>query len=554
MLVTPGTPAEAAGMRSGDQVISVNGQATEGWAVMLETIQREVAAGRALELEVWRDDPEGASSAMEELFVQVVAEPVTMPDYGVQLAAARMTLKAGSLGEAVSMGFGATKRFLVDVWLQLKKMLFSSEISTKNLGGIISIASSRSTRPVRASPSSSSSSRSEHQPGDPEPAPDPHPRRRPPAVPPHRGDQGVPGLGAHLRLQPGRRARDDHVAHGLRHVPGHRALVHPAALTHVRPARTGRHGAGGRDGPPDPGALFPSAIGDLVVGIALAHLAAWPATPAPWLILASLGVYHGAMALNDWADRASHAPRTDPLGRDPRGPRPLRRAGPARGRPPVGRRRRAAAGIWMGAVALLAVLYDLVGRGPVLGPLLLGLCRAGNLGAGLLSPWLVGGPEAPRLELLCGALRIPRFFISRLGRLEDEEDDGPLGDRPTRALRGVTITRLMVPVVGLAVLGPTIGGGVPSPPLALGLIVSAGLVARGATGTLRLTREGAAEGWTRQSVGRATGQCLRGLPTYTGAMAAVGAFLGPPASRARVGARRAWISGRCGAPAHLTRP
>ena len=299
-------------------------------------------------------------------------------------------------------------------------------------------------------------------------------------------------------------------------------------------------------------ALFPSAIGDLVVGIALAHLAAWPATPAPWLlILASLGVYHGAMALNDWADRAEDAlsrpERPIPSGAIPAGLALFVALVLLGGGLLWAAAAGAAAGVWMGAVAVLAVLYDLAGRGPVLGPLLLGLCRAGNLGAGLLSPWLVGEAEAPRLELLWLAALYGShvFFISRLGRLEDEEDDGPLADRPTRALRGVTITRLMVPVVGLAVLGPTIGGGVPSPPLALGLIVSAGLVARGATGTLRLTREGAAEGWTRQSVGRATGHCLRGLPTYTGAMAAVGAFLGPTCLPALAWALvGAWISGR----------
>ena len=140
VLVTPGTPAAAAGMRAGDQVVSVNGQATEGWGVMLETIQREVAAGRALQLEVWRDERAAPGDPLRELTVDLEAAPVTVPDYGVQLAAARTTLKAGSLTEAVSMGVGATKRFLVDVWLQLKKMLFSSDISTKNLGGIISIS------------------------------------------------------------------------------------------------------------------------------------------------------------------------------------------------------------------------------------------------------------------------------------------------------------------------------------------------------------------------------------------------------------------------------
>ena len=125
-------------MLAGDQVVSVNGQATDTWPVMLETIQREVAAGRTLQLEVWRDAEVGGP--MDELDVELVAAPVTIPDYGLRLDAARTVLKADGLGEALSSGFGATQRFLVDVWLQLKKMLFSDEISTRNLGGIISIS------------------------------------------------------------------------------------------------------------------------------------------------------------------------------------------------------------------------------------------------------------------------------------------------------------------------------------------------------------------------------------------------------------------------------
>lgn len=138
VIVSPGSPAEEAGMLAGDQVVSVNGQATDTWPVLLETIQREVAAGRTLQLEVWRDAEVGGP--MDELDVELVAAPVTIPDYGLRLDAARTVLKADGLGEALSSGFGATQRFLVDVWLQLKKMLFSDEISTRNLGGIISIS------------------------------------------------------------------------------------------------------------------------------------------------------------------------------------------------------------------------------------------------------------------------------------------------------------------------------------------------------------------------------------------------------------------------------
>ncbi|MDG1051339.1 MAG: UbiA family prenyltransferase [Planctomycetota bacterium] len=307
-------------------------------------------------------------------------------------------------------------------------------------------------------------------------------------------------------------------------------------------------------------ALFPSAISDLFVGIALAHLSGWPKLALPWLLIpASLGIYHGAMALNDWVDRHDDA-RTRPERPIPSGeiPAPLAlsislilligglmwatAAGPI-------------AGAWMLGVAALAVLYDLAGRGPWLGPLLLGLCRAGNLGAGLMSPWLIGAVDRPRAELLWLAVLYGThvFFISRLGRLEDDEDDAPLGDRPTRALRGVAITRLLIPVVGLAVLGVAEGTEGLSTALTLGLVLAAGLAARGAYLSLRTLQRGAQDGWTRGSVGQATGQSLRGLPTFTGAMASIGFFLGPTCPSALLWALGgAWLSGKLRARFPLT--
>src|SRR5882672_4413105 len=53
--------------------------------------------------------------------------------------------------------------------------------------------------------------------------------------------------------------------------------------------------------------LAPSAAADIAAGVVLAS-GLWPASGKPWLLmLASLCVYHGGMALNDWADRAADA-------------------------------------------------------------------------------------------------------------------------------------------------------------------------------------------------------------------------------------------------------
>lgn len=281
-------------------------------------------------------------------------------------------------------------------------------------------------------------------------------------------------------------------------------------------------------------ALAPSAIADIVVGVAVGHGGAVPALVLPWLLIpASLGVYHGAMALNDWADRHEDAKvrpeRPIPSGAIAAGLAlflgALMIAGGLLWAFAAGPR----AGIWMAAVALCAVLYDVWGRGPIRGPLLLGLCRAGNLGAGLMSPWLIGATDTPNLPLLgiAGLYGLHVMFISRLGRLEDDEDPRPLAGRPSSALRGTAWTALLVPVAGLIVLRPWSADPAVARSMYGGLAISAGLGAWSASILLGRARAGLEEGWTRGSVGAATGLCLRRLPFYTASVACIALLLGP---------------------------
>lgn len=138
--VVPGTPAARAGLRSGDEIISINGRAMAAWSEILEAIQAVTAEAGTVSILAYRGEPDPVTGKRDEVVVEVAGEPVSLPDYGFALGVARFTLQAGSLGEAVAAGTRATQRFLSDVWRQLKKMLFTDEISSKNLGGIISIS------------------------------------------------------------------------------------------------------------------------------------------------------------------------------------------------------------------------------------------------------------------------------------------------------------------------------------------------------------------------------------------------------------------------------
>ena len=260
--------------------------------------------------------------------------------------------------------------------------------------------------------------------------------------------------------------------------------------------------------------LAPSAAADVAAGLVLGAFGAWPAGAAPWLLIAaSLCVYHGGMVLNDWADRASDA-RTRPDRPIPSGaisPRAALAAGLGLELAGVALASLASprSGLWVLAIAALAVLYDLAGRGPLRGPLLLGACRALNLGLGVYFPGLLA--SEPRVALPaggwipCALYGVYVLSASRLARLEDEDDPRPLGSRPRRALLVAAGALAALPFVDP--YAPGIGFS----PLAWAIAwIAAFGLARAAL---------APRAWSRGEVGRATGTALRRLLAFTAACA-----------------------------------
>jgi 4-hydroxybenzoate polyprenyltransferase len=278
--------------------------------------------------------------------------------------------------------------------------------------------------------------------------------------------------------------------------------------------------------------LAPSAAADALAGMTLGAWGAFPLDPrAALLPIASLCVFHGGMALNDWADRAADA-RTRPDRPIPSGAVPADRArfaavallalGPA-----LAHAAAPLAGVCLAGVALSAVLYDLAGRGPWLGPVLLGLCRGGNLASGVFAGAALSTLDLSFLEvarsphwawLACALYALYVFCASRLARLEDDEDSRELGSRPTLALLSAAACLALLPwtvLLGLdAPLAVTVGEPGAwtvlmlflAPGILLGL-VSAGLLAAEA-------RAGSGS-WTRARVGRAAGMSLRRLLVFS---------------------------------------
>jgi hypothetical protein len=180
--------------------------------------------------------------------------------------------------------------------------------------------------------------------------------------------------------------------------------------------------------------LLPTALADGLAGFAIAGLTKFPTDEKLLLFASSACVYHGAMALNDWADRDKDAierpDRPIPSGKLKAGHVLLLASALISLGLGIAYSLNLQLFACMAGIAATAVAYDLWLRGPMVGPLCLGICRAMHMAAPIV--WL-----APERLLdfwyLPAGYGLYVFTLSRLARLEEQPAEH-LGSKPKRLL------------------------------------------------------------------------------------------------------------------------
>jgi regulator of sigma E protease len=139
--ITQNSPAEHAGLKTGDQVLSINGQQMRSWAQIAETVNG--SGGKEIELVVQRKD--------ETLHIKAVPKLTKVKDmlFGEETGEERYLLGMArseelvytkiSLPESISLAFSYTWNLIVITLLGLVKMI-QQVIPASELGGPIRIA------------------------------------------------------------------------------------------------------------------------------------------------------------------------------------------------------------------------------------------------------------------------------------------------------------------------------------------------------------------------------------------------------------------------------
>jgi regulator of sigma E protease len=131
--VTEGSPAERAGLRPGDRVVSGNGEPIEGWADWVDFLQKR--PGETVELTVVRGDREVVVAATLDSLTE---NGKTVGQIGVQLPAIFAQQRYGVLE---SLPRGVEKTWEVSVFtVSMVAHMITGEVSLKNMSGPLSIA------------------------------------------------------------------------------------------------------------------------------------------------------------------------------------------------------------------------------------------------------------------------------------------------------------------------------------------------------------------------------------------------------------------------------
>lgn len=137
LLPQDGRPARAAGMQDGDQLLAIAGQPMRNFAQVSEAIQGHVqAAGNA------EPAPLTLSLRRGSEVVEITARP-EFPEqidlgFSIQADARKYLFQADGFGNSVQAGWVASIDLVKQLYVTLKRM-FTGQVSTRNLGGPITI-------------------------------------------------------------------------------------------------------------------------------------------------------------------------------------------------------------------------------------------------------------------------------------------------------------------------------------------------------------------------------------------------------------------------------
>jgi regulator of sigma E protease len=131
---TPGMPAQAAGLRAGDRVLSVGGKAVKSWPELLSAIRERKE--KPVDLEVER---EGGPAKFTVTPVRLPDLTLVVPDLGYEFSLETTIHRERNVLRALGGGWRLTKLTIESVILTIKGFL-TQRISTKLIGGPISLA------------------------------------------------------------------------------------------------------------------------------------------------------------------------------------------------------------------------------------------------------------------------------------------------------------------------------------------------------------------------------------------------------------------------------
>jgi regulator of sigma E protease len=136
--IKKGYPAEAAGLQSGDRILSINGTSVKEWESMAKIISG--SGGKPLEFRILRDKSEmtiRVTPVYEEGLSDILT-PQKKYMVGISPSGDYHVVKY-ALFPAIGQGFGETGRLIYLTFLVIGKM-FTGEVALNNLGGPILIA------------------------------------------------------------------------------------------------------------------------------------------------------------------------------------------------------------------------------------------------------------------------------------------------------------------------------------------------------------------------------------------------------------------------------